>query len=72
MYSSKGRDVKNVASYVGFKEGGKYQIIDLSEDLEDYDYGGKLGNHFVNKDWKSWISAYHLPRIKRTPMHYIP
>ena len=48
-----GRDVKNVASYVGFKEGGKYQIIDLSEDLEDYDYGGKLGNHFVNKDWKS-------------------
>ena len=48
-----GRDVKNVASYVGFKEGGKYQIIDLSEDLEDYDYGGKLGKHFVNKDWKS-------------------
>ncbi|MBI4007839.1 MAG: DUF362 domain-containing protein, partial [Planctomycetes bacterium] len=31
----------------------KYQIIDLSDNLEDYDYGGKLGKHKVNKDWKS-------------------
>ncbi|HHT9151962.1 MAG TPA: DUF362 domain-containing protein [Candidatus Hypogeohydataceae bacterium YC40] len=47
------RDVRNVALHIGYKEGGKYQIVDLSDNLEEWDYGGKLGKHYVNKDWKS-------------------
>jgi uncharacterized protein (DUF362 family) len=47
------RDVKSVAKHIGYKEGGKYQILDLSDNLEDVDYGGKLGRHYVNKDWKT-------------------
>ncbi|NUO08937.1 MAG: DUF362 domain-containing protein [Candidatus Brocadia sp.] len=47
------RDVKSVASHIGYREGNKYQVIDLSDDLEEWNYGGKLGKHFVNKDWKS-------------------
>ena len=48
-----GRDVKNVAQYIEYKEGGKYQIVDLSDDCEKYDFGGTLGKHTVNRDWKS-------------------
>ncbi len=47
------RDVKSVALYIGYKEGGKYQIVDLSDNLEEWDYGGELGRHYLNKDWKS-------------------
>ncbi len=47
------RDVKSVARHIGYREGGKYQVVDLSEDLEEWDYGGKLGRHPVNKEWKS-------------------
>ncbi|HHT9118224.1 MAG TPA: DUF362 domain-containing protein [Candidatus Hypogeohydataceae bacterium YC38] len=47
------RDVKSVALHIGYKEGGKYKIVDLSDNLEEWDYGGKLGKHHVNKDWKS-------------------
>lgn len=47
------RDVRSVALHIGYKEGGKYQIVDLSDNLEEWDYGGKLGRHYVNKEWKS-------------------
>ncbi|MHC4277716.1 MAG: DUF362 domain-containing protein [Planctomycetota bacterium] len=47
------RDVKSVAQHIGYEEGGKYQIIDLSDNCEDYDFGGTLGRHPVNKEWKS-------------------
>jgi uncharacterized protein (DUF362 family) len=47
------RDVKSVAQHMGYREGDKYRIVDLSEDLEEWDYGGKLGRHYVNNDWKS-------------------
>jgi uncharacterized protein (DUF362 family) len=30
-----------------------YRIIDLSEDLEEYSFSGKLGNHYVNREWKN-------------------
>jgi uncharacterized protein (DUF362 family) len=45
------REVKTVAEYIGLS-GKKYPIIDLSEDLEDFQYSGKLGKHYVNRDWK--------------------
>jgi uncharacterized protein (DUF362 family) len=46
------REVKTVAEYIGLKE-ENYRIIDLSEDLEEFQYSGKLGRHFVNREWKN-------------------
>jgi uncharacterized protein (DUF362 family) len=46
------REVKTVADYVGLK-GKNYRIIDLSEDLEDCQFSGKLGKHPVNREWKN-------------------
>jgi uncharacterized protein (DUF362 family) len=46
------REVKTVAETIGLK-GRDYRIIDLSEDLEEFQYSGKLGNHFVNREWKN-------------------
>jgi len=45
------REVKTVAHHIGLTE-KNYQVIDLSEDLEDYQYSGKLGKHYVNREWK--------------------
>lgn len=47
------RDVKAVALRIGFKECGEYKIIDMSDDLVTEDFGGKLGVHKVNKDWRN-------------------
>jgi uncharacterized protein (DUF362 family) len=46
------RDVKTVAGYIGLT-GRNYRIVDLSENLEAFHYAGKLGNHFVNREWKN-------------------
>jgi uncharacterized protein (DUF362 family) len=46
------REVKTVADYIGLT-GRNYRIIDLSEDLEEFQYAGKLGKHFVNREWKN-------------------
>jgi uncharacterized protein (DUF362 family) len=46
------REVKTVAEFIGLK-GKNYRIIDLSEDLEEFQYSGKLGRHYVNREWKN-------------------
>jgi uncharacterized protein (DUF362 family) len=46
------REVKSVAAYIGLTE-KNYRVIDLSEDLEAYQYSGKLGKHDVNREWKN-------------------
>jgi len=46
------REVKTVAEYIGLT-GKHYRIIDLSLDLEEYQFSGKLGKHFVNREWKN-------------------
>ena len=45
------REVKTIAHHIGLTE-KNYRVIDLSENLEDYQYSGKLGNHYVNREWK--------------------
>jgi uncharacterized protein (DUF362 family) len=45
------REVKTVARHIGLTE-KNYRVIDLSEDLEEYAFSGKLGNHYVNREWK--------------------
>ncbi|MBI5967895.1 MAG: DUF362 domain-containing protein [Deltaproteobacteria bacterium] len=46
------REVKTVARHIGLTE-KNYRIIDLSENLEEYSFSGKLGKHFVNREWKN-------------------
>jgi uncharacterized protein (DUF362 family) len=46
------REVKTVAKYIGLTE-KNYRMIDLSEDLEEFHYSGKLGRHSVNREWKN-------------------
>jgi uncharacterized protein (DUF362 family) len=45
------REVKTVARHIGLTE-KNYRVIDLSEDLDEYEFAGKLGKHWVNREWK--------------------
>jgi hypothetical protein len=45
------REVRTVARHIGLTE-KNYRVVDLSEDLEEYPFSGKLGKHFVNRQWK--------------------
>ncbi|MGC8809306.1 MAG: DUF362 domain-containing protein, partial [bacterium] len=45
------REVKTVAQYIGLKA-KNYRIIDLSEDLVEFSFSGKLGQHYVNRAWQ--------------------
>lgn len=62
------RDVRSVPLHIGYKEGGKYQIVDLSDDLEEWNYGGKLGIHYVNSDWKA--AAFRISFAKNKTHSY--
>jgi uncharacterized protein (DUF362 family) len=46
------REVKTVAHHIGLAE-KNYRVIDLSEDLEEHRFSGKLGSHYVNREWKN-------------------
>jgi uncharacterized protein (DUF362 family) len=45
------RDVPTLARYIGLR-GGRYKIIDLSENTEDHDYGRTLGRHELHPAWR--------------------
>ncbi len=45
------REVKTVARHIGLTE-KNYRVINLSEDLEEYAFAGKLGTHYVNREWR--------------------
>jgi uncharacterized protein (DUF362 family) len=46
------REVVKVAKYIGYSTSKNYRIIDLTEEMVPYDYGGRLGEHFVGPTWK--------------------
>jgi uncharacterized protein (DUF362 family) len=47
------REVVKVAEYIGYSsKSEKYQIVDLTEEMVPYDYGGRLGKHFVGPTWR--------------------
>ncbi len=48
----KNREVLKVAEYVGYSTGKSYRIVDLTEEMVPYDYGGRLGKHFVGPTWR--------------------
>ncbi len=45
------REVLKVAEYIGYSA-KNYRIVDLTEEMEHYDYGGRLGKHFVGRTWR--------------------
>jgi len=49
-YSYTGRTVRAVAQLCGYSGEG-YQVLDLSEDSVEFDYGGPLGRHRVGRVW---------------------
>lgn len=46
------REVLKVAQYVGYSLNKNYRIVDLTEEMVPYDYGGRLGQHFVGPTWR--------------------
>lgn len=48
----KNREVLKVAEYVGYSTEKNYRVVDLTEEMVPYDYGGRLGNHFVGPTWR--------------------
>jgi uncharacterized protein (DUF362 family) len=48
----KNREVVKVAEYIGYSRNKNYRIVDLTEEMVPYDYGGKLGKHFVGPTWR--------------------
>jgi uncharacterized protein (DUF362 family) len=48
----KNREVVTVAEYAGYSTNKNYRIVDLTEEMVPYDYGGRLGDHFVGPTWR--------------------
>lgn len=46
------REVAKVAEYIGYSTNKNYRIVDLTEEMVPYDYGGRLGKHFVGPTWR--------------------
>ncbi|HSG17553.1 MAG TPA: DUF362 domain-containing protein [Anaerolineae bacterium] len=71
----KNRDVLTVSTFFGYSGEG-YRIVDLTEEMEPYDYGGRLGKHWVGPTWrdadfrisfaknKTHVSSYSTLTIK--------
>jgi len=48
-----GRTVPNVAQYIGYKlDDPRYHVADLTEEMEPFDYGHRLGHHFAGRTWR--------------------
>ncbi len=48
----KNREVVKVAEYIGYSTNKNYQIVDLTQEMVPYDYGGRFGRHFVGPTWR--------------------
>ena len=49
-YAYQGRTVPAVAEMCGYT-GNSYEIVDLTEDTVEFDYGGVLGQHIAGRAW---------------------
>lgn len=45
------RDVVTVATYFGYSQ-KNYRLVDLTQAMVPYDYGGRLGQHWVGPSWR--------------------
>jgi uncharacterized protein (DUF362 family) len=48
----KNREVLKVAEYIGYSTKKNYRMVDLTEERVPFDYGGRLGEHFVGPTWR--------------------
>jgi hypothetical protein len=48
----KNREVHKVAEYIGYSANKNYRIVDLTQEMVPFDYGGRLGRHFVGPTWR--------------------
>jgi len=46
------REVLKVAEYIGYSTTKNYRLVDLTEEMVPFDYGGRLGQHFVGPTWR--------------------
>lgn len=46
------REVLKVAEYIGYSTKKNYRIVDLTQEMVPFDYGGRLGRHFVGPTWR--------------------
>ena len=46
------REVLKVAQYIGYSTDKNYRLVDLTEEMVPYDFGGRLGKHFVGPTWR--------------------
>jgi uncharacterized protein (DUF362 family) len=46
------REVVKVAEYIGYSTRKSYRIVDLTQEMVPYNYGGRLGKHVVGPTWR--------------------
>ncbi|MGD0837349.1 MAG: DUF362 domain-containing protein, partial [Polyangia bacterium] len=46
------RDVLTVAEHVGYHFDRNYRVVDLTQEMVEHDYGGRLGRHVVGRTWR--------------------
>jgi len=46
------REVLKVAEYIGYSTAKNYRIVDLTEEMVPFEYGGRLDTHFVGPTWR--------------------
>ena len=67
IYSNwfRNRDVMTVAAYFGYSL-KNYRMVDLTQEMVPYDYGGRLGQHWVGHPGAMPTFEYHSPRTRPT------
>ncbi len=53
MYGNwfRNREVIPVATYFGYSA-KNYRVVDLTQEMVEYDYGGRLGKHWIGPTWR--------------------
>lgn len=65
-YAYRGRTVPAVAAMCGYSADG-YEIVDLTEDTIDFDYGGVLGQH---KAGRAWVESDYRISFAKNKTHW--
>lgn len=65
-YAYQGRTVPAVAAMCGYSGEG-YDIVDLTEDTVDFDYGGQLGQHPAGR---AWVEADYRISFAKNKSHW--
>ncbi len=65
-YAYRGRSVPAVAAMCGYSANG-YEIVDLTEDVVDFDYGGALGRH---KAGRAWVESDYRISFAKNKTHW--